>query len=37
MEDDSAISGGWRNYCMTGEYMHIVDLVLNKFIKLAIL
>jgi hypothetical protein len=35
MEDDSAISGGWKNYHMTSEYMHVADLFLNNFIKLV--
>jgi hypothetical protein len=31
---DSAACGGWQNYHMMGEYMHIADLFLNNFIKM---
>jgi hypothetical protein len=31
----NAGSGGWENYHMMGEHMHIADLFMNKFIAMV--
>jgi hypothetical protein len=32
---DNGASGGWKDYRMVGEHMHIAILFLNNFIKMV--